>query len=206
MTEFVKFNAQRCRVNVKEFGFRSTLCTYRLNACARRTSREWWGEWDVIAAIQTEIRVLAVWDRGRYLPVSRRIPSNIESLRYDRRGNFCFIETRMSAEWGWSSQSPTSQAASFNHCTSSPRPAALWKCGTAAPHIWDIYSPLKLITQILIKKNSVVDAGDLLVLDRLIDFCKKLNKMIIIIKANILITSDKNNPYHMYKTLSDGDR
>ena len=201
LVAFVKFNAQRCHVNVKEFGFRSTLCTYRLNACARRTSRGWRDEWDVIAAIQTQGSKFESWrsETEDATSLSHGGYPTILNL-YDMSGEETFASLKPEClQSGTGARNlRISRQPAF---TTAPVAPVLLRCGNMAQqhHIFETYIFLwNWLHKYWLKKNSVVDDGDLLVLDRLIDFCRKLNKMIIIIKAIILIFSDKNNPNHNY--------
>ena len=76
----------------------------------------WWMWWHCPPDTGTEIRVLEVWGRARYLSSTylsvTEVPHNIESLRVSGE--------EIMPEWGSNPRSPTFQADSFNHHTRDP--------------------------------------------------------------------------------------
>ena len=93
-----------------ESGFRSLLCTYRLN-WARRTSWGWWDEWDD-TALQTQDSKFKPWrsEVEHATSRSRRLPT----ILYEWMGkkHFCYFQT---AETGKRTLNSSVKGSDANH-------------------------------------------------------------------------------------------
>ena len=109
---------QTCNTEIwrkwNEWGFRSPLCTYRIN-WVRRTFWGWWNEWDD-TALQTQDSKFEHWrsevKHGTFR--SRRLPTILNV--YEWAGKKTFF-SNSGPEWGSNLRFPPFQASSFNHCT-----------------------------------------------------------------------------------------
>ena len=96
------------------------MCTYRLDWAARRTSWEWWDEWDD-TVLQTQDSKFEPRrsEADHATSRSRRLPTILNLYEWAGKTNLCFFENWM-PERGTNPRSPTFQACSFNHCTKAP--------------------------------------------------------------------------------------
>ena len=101
-----------------ESGFRSPLCTYRLN-WARRTSWGWWDDWDD-TVLQTQESKFEPWrsEAEHATSRSRRLPTILTFTRGWGR-NICFFQT---AETGNRTPKSGVKGSGANHYPRAPAP------------------------------------------------------------------------------------
>ena len=121
-------------MNWNKSGFRSPLCTYRLN-CARRTS---WGLWDDRddTVLQTQDSKFEPWrsETEHATSRSRRLPTILTFTRGRGRNIFCYFKT---AETGNRTPNSGVKGSGANHY---PRAPARRLDGAltmrVGPHVW----------------------------------------------------------------------
>ena len=103
-------------------GFRSPLCTYRLN-WARRTSWGWWDYWDN-TVLQTQDSKFEPWrsEAEHATSRSRRLPTMLTFTRGWERNIFCFFQT---AETGNQTLNAGVKGSGANHYPRATRPLLL---------------------------------------------------------------------------------
>ena len=98
-----------------ESGFRTPLCTYRLN-WARRTSWRWWDDWDD-TVLQTQDSKFEPWRSEAEYATSRSL---LTFTRGWGRNIFCFFQT---AETGNRTPNSSVKGSGANHYPRAPAPA-----------------------------------------------------------------------------------
>ena len=82
-----------------EWGFRTSLCTYRLN-CARKTSWGWWAERDDIALQTQDLKCEPGDLRPSRLPLGHEGSWNIEYAGYEWAGKRHFVSLKLEGQSG----------------------------------------------------------------------------------------------------------
>ena len=114
---FVQMRQKQGAVKWNESGFRSPLCTHRLN-WARRTSWGLWDEWDD-TVLQTQDSKFEPWrSKAEHATSrSRRLPTILSFTRGWGRNFFCFFQT---AETGNQTLNSSVKGSGANHYPRAP--------------------------------------------------------------------------------------
>ena len=100
-----------------ESGFRSPLCTYRLN-WARRTSWGWWDDWDDTVLQTQDLKFEPLRSEAEHATSrSRRLPTILTFTRGWGRNIYCFFQT---AETGNRTPNSGVKGSGANHYPRAP--------------------------------------------------------------------------------------